>query len=60
MHGSRRGVRPMGHGVNIVTLSEETERNREYKATPKVSKAHIYSTKYSAGNRALNALGCTF
>jgi hypothetical protein len=35
----------MGHGVNIVTLSEETERNREYKATPKVSKAHIYSTE---------------
>lgn len=45
MHGSGRGVRPMGHGANSVTLSEETESNREYKPAPKVTKAHIYSTE---------------
>lgn len=35
----------MGHEANIVTLSEETESNRENKPAPKVTKAHIYSTK---------------
>gem|GEM_PF-4218546 len=35
----------MGHGANSVTLSEETESNREYKPAPKVTKAHIYSTE---------------
>ena len=35
----------MVHGANIVTLSEETESNRENKPAPKVTKAHIYSTE---------------
>ena len=34
----------MVHGANTVTLSEETESNRENKPAPKVTKAHIYST----------------
>lgn len=35
----------MVHGANSVTLSEETESNRENKPAPKVTKAHIYSTQ---------------
>ena len=34
----------MVHGANTVTLSKETESNRENKPAPKVTKAHIYST----------------
>jgi sensor histidine kinase YesM len=33
-----------GYGANIVTLSEETESNREHKPAPNDPKAHIYST----------------
>ena len=36
----------MGHEANIVTLSEETESNRENKPASKVTKAHIYSTNF--------------
>ena len=53
--GSGRGVRPMGHGVNIVTLSEETESNRENKPASKVTKAHIYSTELPTPFMALPA-----
>ncbi|MCW2278375.1 hypothetical protein EDD73_11670, partial [Heliophilum fasciatum] len=31
-------------GANIVTLSEETERNREHKPAPKAREEPIYST----------------
>ncbi len=34
----------MVHGANTVTLSKETESNRENKPAPKDTKAHIYST----------------
>jgi hypothetical protein len=39
-----------GYGANIVTLSEETESNREHKPAPNDPKAHIYSTNDIQGN----------
>lgn len=47
----------MGHEANIVTLSEETESNRENKPASKVTKAHIYSTVWVQDYRV--DLGCS-
>jgi len=47
----------MVHGANIVTLSEETESNRENKPAPKVTKAHIYSTRILVHHKNGQILG---
>ncbi|MFZ3137269.1 MAG: hypothetical protein WA126_07765, partial [Thermodesulfovibrionales bacterium] len=37
----------IGYGCDIVTLSEETERNREYKDQPTATTPVFYSTRQS-------------
>ncbi|MFZ3136885.1 MAG: hypothetical protein WA126_05770, partial [Thermodesulfovibrionales bacterium] len=51
----------IGYGCDIVTLSEETERNREYKDQPTATTPVFYSTSWRLvrGSAFVTIITCT-